>query len=417
MQASCDIAIVGGGMVGASLALLCAKTNPAWNIQLIEPHPFVENNNDYQPSFDARSTALAAGSMELLSHMDVWHELSSHVTLISKVHVSDKSYFPGQLMPEKEKPLGAVIENAWLGRVLLKKVLKAKNITQITEKVIQCKPARGKTELILNNTGKKITCALAIIADGAESPLRTGMGISVEEKAYRQGAIIANVSFSESHNATAYERFTASGPLALLPLGESKNANQSALIWTLPTKASEGVMSLSDTEFLKRLQAHFGYRLGTFTAVSKRYRYPLSMRVASEQVRTGVALMGNAVHFLHPVAGQGFNLALRDCAALALELKKASLTNTPLGKLCVLQNYVKAQEYDQNLTAKIGDNLINFFGSQAFPIVALRHLGLLSLELLPPLREAFSRQVMGLSGKNVSAELAFNNGSAKSVSA
>lgn len=416
MQVPCDIAIVGGGMAGASLALLCAKTNPAWNIQLIEPHPFVENNSDYQPSFDARSTALAAGSIELLSHMDVWHELSSHVTLISKVHVSDKNYFPGQLMSEKEKPLGAVVENAWLGRVLLKKVLKAKNITQITEKVIQCKPARGKTELILNNT-EKITCALAIIADGAESPLRAGMGISVEEKAYQQGAIIANISFSEPHNATAYERFTASGPLALLPLGESKNAKQSALIWTLPTKESEDVMSLNDTEFLKRLQAHFGYRLGKFSAVSKRYRYPLSMRVANEQVRTGVALMGNAVHFLHPVAGQGFNLALRDCAALTLELKKASFTNTPLGKLCVLQQYVKAQEHDQNLTAQIGDNLINFFGNQAFPIVALRHLGLLSLELLPPLRNAFSRQVMGLAGKNLSAELAFNNYNTKSASA
>ncbi len=407
MQERCDIAIVGGGMVGASLALLCAKANPHWKISIIEPQPFTQAGPHYQPSFDARSTAISAGSINLLADCDIWPALAEHVTYIQQVHVSDQGYLPGQLITAKEKPLGAVIENAWLGQVLMQACSSHQNIHQLTMRVQKCCPLPGRTQLqLVNEKEEKILeCTLAVIADGMDSPIRKSLGINVKQKDYAQGAIITNVEFSEPHRCVAYERFTSTGPIALLPLGEAEDARQSALIWTLPLNEAKAVAALDEKEFLLRLQKKFGHRVGRFTAVSKCYMYPLAMREAVEQVRTGIVLMGNAAHALHPVAGQGFNLSLRDSAALAVTLKQASASGCALGDLHVLEHYLQQQSNDQLATAQIGDKLVSIFGSQSLPLVALRHLGLLSLELLAPLRDVFSRQVTGLAGVDYGAQL------------
>jgi 2-octaprenylphenol hydroxylase len=404
-QKNYDIAIIGGGMVGASLALLLAAKNPEWQIALLEAQPFSENEpSTYQPSFDSRSTAISHGSVEILRELEVWKKLAEHATAIHQVHVSDAGHFMGGLIDAATYGLdavGYVIPNAWLGRVLLDQVHAQKNIECIApvkvERVIP-KKAGALLKIATQNDAIELSCGLAVIADGGDSPLRHSLGIDKHIKEYNQTAIIANVAYSEPHNGVAYERFTAQGPLALLPLGDSSSAQQSALVLTLPKDKADEVIALSDVDFLQHLQDRFGHRLGKFERVSKRVAYQLQLITAKEQVRSHIALVGNAAHFLHPVAGQGFNLSLRDCTCLVSALSQGIDAGKQLGELSMLQNYVEQQALDQTLTVEFSDRLVRLFSSENLPLIALRHLGFLGLDLLPSVKTQFATQTMGIAG-------------------
>lgn len=402
-----DIAIIGGGMVGTSLASLLAAGVPQLRIALIDSQPFARADEvPFQSSFDARSTALSLGSAEIFQQLGLWEALQQHITAITQVHVSDRGHFLGGVIDAAERNLdavGYVIENAWLGKVLLAKVQAQTNIqcfasTSVT-KVI---PQQNSAQLFLQDSNKQeflIDATLALVADGGDSTLRQQLGIASQVRDYRQTAIITNVEFSEAHKGVAYERFTDQGPIALLPLGESENAHQSALVWTLPSAEAETIQSCSDEEFLAQLQARFGYRVGKFTRVAKRFAYPLQLTLAEEQVRSNLVLVGNAAHFLHPVAGQGFNLALRDSASLVETLRHAVAEGRSPGELTVLQNYLAKQTLDQQITIEFSDKLVRLFSSSQLPLIALRHLGLLSLESLPLLKDQFVAQTMGKAGR------------------
>jgi 2-octaprenylphenol hydroxylase len=401
-----DIAIVGGGMVGTSLASVLAASQPQLRIALIEAQPFAQADEiHFQTSFDARSTALSFGTAAILRELGLWKLLQQHVTPISQVHVSDRGHFLGGVIDATENNLdavGYVVENAWLGKVLLGHVQ--------TQKNIQCFASSTVTELLpqqdcallsvtTDTQELLIKTTLAVIADGGDSPIRNALGIGTQVRAYGQTAIITNVEFSEPHKGVAYERFTADGPIALLPLGESAHAQQSALVWTLPAAQADEVFALSDTDFLKQLQARFGFRVGRFTRVAKRFAYPLQLVLAEEQIRSHLVLLGNAAHFLHPVAGQGFNLALRDCACLVETLRDAIAAKKSPGDLAVLQNYLAKQQLDQHITIEFSDKLVRMFSSDYLPLVAIRHLGLLSLESIPLIKNQFIAQTMGTAGR------------------
>ena len=397
-----DIAIIGGGMVGTSLASLLAKGLPSLRIALIESQPFADiSSAPHQTSFDARSTALSYGSVEIFRELGLWQQLASHVTPIHQVHVSDRGHFGGGVIRADEKNLdavGYVIENAWLGRVLLEHVQRKSNVHFFAPARVQgIIPLQDGALLALQaqNQNIEIKTALAVIADGGDSPLRRALGIGTDVRDYHQTALIANLEFSESHQAVAYERFTADGPMALLPLGESASANQAALVWTLPNGQAATIAALSDREFLAELQARFGFRLGRFTRVSKRYTYPLQLVIAREQIRSHLVLVGNAAHFLHPVAGQGFNLALRDCVCLVDVLRNS---REPLGTLATLARYSERQQLDQLLTIEFSDRLVRLFSNSDLPLMALRHMGFLSLEMMPLLKSQFIAQTMGTAG-------------------
>lgn len=400
-----DIAIIGGGMVGASLALLLAHQNPAWQIVLLESQPLSdESEAQYQSSFDSRSTAISHGSVEILRELGVWEKLSQHATAIQQVHVSDAGHFMGGLIDAATYGLdavGFVIPNAWLGRVLLTQVNEQKNIVCLAPAKVQGVISQQNGALLkidAANENIELQCKLAVIADGGDSPLRTALGIDKAVKEYNQTAIIANVAYSEPHKGVAYERFTAQGPLALLPLGDSPNAQQSALVLTLPRNRADEVIALSDADFLQHLQDRFGYRLGKFERVSKRVAYQLQLITANEQVRSHIVLVGNAAHFLHPVAGQGFNLSLRDCTCLVGSLMKGVGAGKQLGDLTALQHYVEQQVLDQIITIEFSDRLVRLFSSDTLPLIALRHLGFLGLDLLPSVKTQFAEQTMGTAG-------------------
>jgi 2-octaprenylphenol hydroxylase len=183
-----------------------------------------------------------------------------------------------------------------------------------------------------------------------------------------------------------------------LPLGESSRANESALVLTLPTAQADEISQSDDAEFLHYLQQQFGFRLGKFLRVGVRHQYPLALTTADEQIRSHLVLMGNAAHFLHPVAGQGFNLSLRDCVCLVSALSKGLTAGKPLGDLSILQTYLQKQAIDQTLTVEFSDKLVRIFSSTSLPLIALRHLGFLGLEIMPAIKTQFAAQTMGVAG-------------------
>ena len=287
--------------------------------------------------------------------MGVWPVLQEYLTSIKRVHVSDRGHFGGSMIDGHDHgvdAVGYVVENAWLGSVLLRQLRQSNVLCFAPANVTQIKPTVQGARLTVKsgNDTQQLCADLAVIADGVDSPLRDQLGIAVESTDYQQAAIIANVSFSKPHAGVAYERFTDEGPLAMLPLSDDNGLHRSALVWTHPIEKAENIMMLSDDEFMKLLQTRFGYRLGYIERVGKRECYPLQLVVAKEQVRSNIAVMGNAAHFLHPVAGQGFNLALRDCMALVETLVHAKIQGKSLGDLSVLNQYQNRQRQDQALT-------------------------------------------------------------------
>ena len=385
-----NLAIVGGGLVGASLALALQAGAKArgWKIVLIEPFA---PGDAYQPSYDARSSALSFGARRIYERLGVWQQISRRAEPILQILVSDRGRFGAARLSAIEEgvpALGYVVENAWLGQCLWQGLDKDVISWRCPAEVKRMQPLTDGYRLTLDDE-TELECDLAILADGGRSSLREQLGIGVRQRPYNQSALIANITPSEAHCGQAFERFTDEGPMALLPLPE----NRCALVWTRAGMDAQRLADLDDRSFLSELQGVFGYRLGTLRQVGARHLYPLTLVEAEEQVRPHLAVLGNAAHSLHPIAGQGFNLSLRDADALA-EALLASKSQP--GDFATLQAYRERQRLDQQLTVGFSDQVTRLFGS-ANPLVGVgRNLGLLGLDLLPPAKRWFARQAMGL---------------------
>lgn len=399
---SYDIAIVGGGMVGAALALICHHQNPDWQIVMVEafPLPAKDESFQFQPSYDDRSTALSAGSADILDKAGIWQSLLAQSTSIRQIHVSDKGHFGGTLINSEDydlEALGRVVPNAWIGTSLLANIRSIDAITLWdSTKVSQVRPVTGGARFLVNHNEdeKSVFARVTVIADGAGSKQGTALGIDSTVQDYNQYVTVANVTLDRCHDGIAYERFTDQGPMAFLPLGGESGQTMS-LVWTHPAAEHEQLCQLSDDKFISRLQSRFGRRAGRVTQVGKRDYYPLKLMVANEQVRSSVVLMGNAAHFLHPVAGQGFNLALRDCQCLAETLAEAERNGEAIGSIQVLERYLAQQWSDQKTTIRFSDSLVKLFSSNQLSLAALRGLGFFGLEMLPPTKSLLARQSMG----------------------
>ncbi|WP_296260899.1 MULTISPECIES: 2-octaprenyl-6-methoxyphenyl hydroxylase [unclassified Pseudomonas] len=385
-----NLAIVGGGLVGASLALALQAGAKArgWKIVLIEPFA---PGDTWQPSYDARSSALSFGARQIYERLGLWEQISRRAEPIQEIHVSDKGRFGAVRLSATQEgvpALGYVAENAWLGQCLWQGLDKDVINWRVPAQVKQMQALPDGYRLTLNDE-TQLDCDLAVLADGGRSSLREQLGIGVRTTPYDQSALIANITPSDAHGGQAFERFTEHGPMALLPLPE----NRCALVWTRKADEVNRLQALDERSFLNELQGVFGYRLGTLKQVGARHVYPLSLIQAEEQVRSHLVVLGNAAHSLHPIAGQGFNLSLRDAVALA----EALLASEALaGDLATLQVYRDRQYLDQKLTVGFSDQVTRLFGSQQPVIAAGRNLGLLGLDLLPTAKSWFARQAMGL---------------------
>ncbi len=393
-----NIAIIGGGLVGASLALALQQgaRERGWRIALIEPFA---PGSEFQPSYDARASALAYGSQQIYQRLGIWPQVARRAQVIEHIHISEQGRFAAAELHASEQQvsaLGQVVENAWLGHCLWNALDHDLIERHCPAQVTTLQAQAGGYQLQLDS-GKLLNCELAILADGGRSGLRQQLGIHCNTRSYGQTAIITTVSTSQPHHSWAFERFTPDGPIALLPMTD----NRFVLIWTRLPNEAERLAALPEQNFLDELQGCFGYRMGRFVQVGQRHLYALSLVQSSEQVRRNLVVLGNAAHSLHPVAGQGYNLSLRDAMALADTLLASQ---KPLGDLATLQAYIAGQQQDQSLTIGFSDQVTRLFSNRTAGLSQARRLGLLGLELCPPAKNLFARQAMGLGSRAVKPE-------------
>lgn len=386
------IVIVGGGMAGAALALLLRHRGEP-DVTLVEAMAMPDPEEPLSPSFDARRTALAAGTLDELDSLGVLRELLTEAADILTVHVS-RAGRPGvtRLRAEEEgvPRLGAVMENRWLGRVLLRALKRDPNIRVIApDRVASLRREQAGYVAVLES-GTELPSSLLVVADGAQSRTRDMLGIAAHHEDTGEDALIANVLTEHPHQGQAFERFTDEGPLALLPLTRGRMA----VVWTGPRAYIDRLEQAPDDMLLGHLAEHFGSRMGGFHRLGERSRYPLKLTRAAAQAIPGAVVVGNAAHTLSPVAAQGFNLTLRDLVALADRVAGA---DDP-GALSRLRSWEQAREPEQVAVAAFSRHVGGLFRMRRGPLPHGRQMALMALDLLPGPKHWFARRAMGLSG-------------------
>ena len=397
-----EVIIVGGGMVGLSLALMLAKTGIAVKLLEAIQYPDYDDINlaPYHSSFDARNTALSRRSVQIYQKLGLWQALQQHATPILQVHITEQGSFgKARLVAEQEKveSFGQVIENAWLGRVLLTQVKKEPLIelidgVQVTSLIQDTDFAYIEAQR--GETGLKLQSKLVIAADSRDSFCRKALGVGASVYDYDQVAIVTTVQTSKPHQHVGFERFSPLGPLALLPLpGEYRRS----VVWPVP-KGTEGewLGDENDQHFLHALQQTYGDRAGKFQKTGKRFSFPLSQVLAEKQAVGRVVLMGNAAHTIHPVAGQGFNLCMRDAYVLTRYLAEQLEQGADLGDAQMLQEYEKSRLKDQQRVIKFCDSVVRGFSNQNPILKFVRNTGLMCFENIPGIKPLVANYAMGL---------------------
>ena len=421
-----DIAIIGGGLTGLCLALFLAQQQSSWNILLLprgvsEPKPISKAGPKAIPNSTVgsdfglghRQIALAESSRRLFRDIGLWSDIEKHAAAISEIHISDRGQ-PGhsQLIAEEQglDAYGYVIDAAKLSSLLSTTLEHCTNVHQIIDPVqggltpLESNPITlhpKKDCMVLRVGDSSIRTELTILANG-EAPFEAqSLGIQFKRKDYGRLALTAEVTLDCAHVGIAYERFTREGPIALLPMPDRDGLSRAGLVWTLSTEQAEQLFMAEDSLFIDQLQQSFGGRAGAIVSLAHRALVPLSRTIAAEQVRSHLVLMGTAAHSLHPVAGQGFNLTLRDIAGLGEVLTKAKASGANLGDLATLQCYENSRAADQKQVVGFSDALPGLFASENPLLSVGRNLGLLGLELVPGLKNAVARFGAGLATREV----------------
>ncbi len=395
-----DVAIGGGGLVGAALALALSELD--LRVALIEASSFDSRD---QPSFDERTTALSNGSRRAFEALGVWPLIEREATPIRRIHVSDQGRFGFARLDARElglKALGYVITNRTMGAGLWRRLADTMVRTIAPAQIVGLELRDGLQRLRYRHVGQEDTAEvgakLVVAADGARSMLRESAGVTSESWDYEQVALTTNVFTQRFHDHVAYERFTSAGPLALLPMSDGRLG----LIWTFAKNEIGAIAECSDQAFLARLQDAFGFRLGRFTRVGARQCYPLALTRSEDHVAERLAIVGNAAQALHPIAGQGFNLGLRDAASLAEVLADAQQETGSAfdsGDGLWLQRYRDWREADRSNIVRFTDGLVRVFTQPFAPVKMLRNVGMLAFDLMPMAKDALSQLSSGAAGR------------------
>jgi 2-octaprenyl-6-methoxyphenol hydroxylase len=387
-----DIIIAGGGMIGSSLALALAPLG--LRVAIVEP---ILRTSAAQPSFDDRSTALSRSTQRMYEAMGLWDDILEAATPVTRIHISDQGRFGFSHIDaaeQKVEALGYVVINRVLGSVLQSALCEVPNLdilcpAEITAAQLTADAALATVQHADGNS-EELTCRLLVAADGARSSVRDMIGISANHVAYEQRAIVGNLLPEKSLHNCAYERFTKNGPLAMLPIADGR----AGFVWTVADRDAERILALDDDSFIAELQDAFGYRLGALSRLGTRASYPLHLSKAIRLAATRAVLIGNAAHGLHPVAAQGFNLGLRDVAALCDCIADFDLDDPEL-----LQRYAAWRKDDQSKLVGFTDGLVRLFSSNKRAARTLRSIGMLGFDMLPGVRSLFAKHTMGLAGR------------------
>ncbi|OZB03841.1 MAG: 2-octaprenyl-6-methoxyphenyl hydroxylase [Idiomarina sp. 34-48-12] len=380
------VVIAGGGLVGALTALLLARGRQDWRIAVLEPQ-------EQGPAQDKRTIALAAATVALLEQIGVWQQVAEKASPIEHIHVSDRGHLGMTRLHAAQHgvaAMGQVIAAAALNRALYEACLQETNIEWLGGawfERAEREPDAITVHYKQQDSEAQLTAQLLIGADGQRSQVRSDAAIGMHHTDYQQVGIIATLTLSQDLDGWAYERFTDTGPVALLPLPDQ----QASLVWSLSPEQAEQTMQLSDADFLAACQCAFGYRAGRFTAVRDRVQYPLQLHLAESNICHRSVIIGNASHTLHPIAGQGFNLGVRD----AIELSALLIAANDPGSYRLLSEYNQQRQTDYQRIIRLTDSLVRGFSNQHVPLVIGRNLALFGLDNLPPIRHLFARQTMG----------------------
>jgi 2-octaprenyl-6-methoxyphenol hydroxylase len=392
-----DLAIAGGGLVGASLALALAPLG--LRVALVEA---TTPGDGAHPSFDERTTALANGSVRVFRSLGVWQHMEREATPIRRIHVSDQGRFGAARIDASEQgleSLGYVVPNRAIGVGLHAGLRNCPELEVFAPaRVLGSELIDGARRLRfeLDGVERQIEARLVVAADGARSLVREQAGIGAVHWEYGQTAITATLVTQRFHDHVAYERFTAEGPIAVLPLADGR----CGLVWTRHPEGAERLLALPDADFLAELQTAFGFRLGRLVGVGQRQSYELGLWRADRHVGERLAVVGNAAQALHPIAGQGFNLGLRDAASLAEVLADARAEReTDVGAAGPLKTYADWRDQDQRRIVAFTDGLVRLFATPLGVLRTLRSAGLLAFDAFPPAKSAMARLSVGASGR------------------
>ncbi|MGD8339958.1 MAG: 2-octaprenyl-6-methoxyphenyl hydroxylase [Gammaproteobacteria bacterium] len=390
----CDVLIVGGGLVGSLLAN--ALSSLSLDVVLVEARSV---HSLSQPSFDGRATALANGSQRVLEQLGLWEAIRPEAQPIRDIHIGERGRFGAARISAEEEgveALGFTVENRVLGAALWDPLMQDAGFRCLSSaEVVDLTQTAAATEARVESADGDLVvrARLTVAADGARSGLRRALGIEARVDDYDQQAIIVNCTTQEPHRCRAFERFTPDGPLALLPL----TADRVAVVWTLRSNRAERALGLAEDDFRSALQDAFGFRLGRFERIGRRDSHALHRVRSTAVVRDRTVLIGNAANALHPVAGQGFNLAVRDAAALAEVI--ASAPRDDVGSPELLERYLSWRTDDQRKLTGFTHALVRGFGAEGVGLDTLRGLGLMAFDLLPGGKSLLARHTMGLAGR------------------
>lgn len=381
-----DIAIVGGGLVGTPLAIMLARQG--WSVALLEQQSSAE-----AVAGSRGFTALSDAAVINLNAWQLWEQASLDACAIRAVHVSHKGYFGSTRINCEQHAvdaLGYVVDNATFLNTMLEP-LQTSSVMRLTGAAVTrvtYQRMNANVQYISDAQEHSLQCKLVIAVDGVSSSLRDAAGIATKHTDYDQVGVLGTVQLEQDHQHVAYERFTPSGPLALLPRPD----NTASFVYCIDPSMQDNIEAMDDTDFMHVLQSAFGHRLGRFHGVSNRVFVPLVRIEAASQVEQRLLLMGNAMRLLHPVAGQGYNLAIRDVEQL---LQTLSDTNQDPGEATLLQSFAQSRESDHRQVVRMTDLLARTFRGHASMPAHVRALGLLGLDRLPLLRDRFTEHSMG----------------------
>ena len=403
-----DLVIAGGGMTGAMLALQISRQLPSLRIAIVEQQAgpqsgdsqsaaaqSVKGTAQHTSSFDSRSIALSAGSVALLAQWGIWPELKPHACAIEHIQVSDRGHFGKTRLAAREfgrSALGYVIEIEWIGRLLYQQLQQVppSQLCWFRPDQITAIRAERNVRFLQLQSGAELSCRLLVLCEGGDSPSRALAGVDCVQHDYQQSALIANIAVATPHQGKAFERFTVDGPLALLPLTQQRYS----LVWTCQPQQAAALKALPETEFISALQQAFGYSAGVFSGVGNRVVYPLSLKTAATAADHRLVLCGNSLHNLHPIAGQGFNLALRDLDAL---LQLLAIDVQDAGAYQLTRQYQILRSADMAQVVGFTDSLVRLFSNDSKLLALGRSVGLSVLNQCPALKQPFAALTMGLS--------------------
>jgi 2-octaprenyl-6-methoxyphenol hydroxylase len=433
-ETEAELIVVGGGLVGLTLAIACADGGIRTIVVEAESAEALTST-----AYDGRSAAIAYGSQQVLQAIGAWDAIASHAQPILDIRVTDGGWHVGgqsrgyvhyshlDLLDRKSAvpipdpdfeaiiscepdaqpasaPFGYIVENRVTRIALLARAKECANLTHLAPHVVTALDLSSDAARVTLDDGRILTAHLVVAADGKQSALRRMAGIASRQFGYRQTAIVCTVMHDKPHCGVAHEHFLPAGPFAMLPMTDEAlpggtARHRSSIVWSEDPRLVPMLLKLDDEPFGKEIERRFGMSLGRVRPLGPRFSYPLTMTLADSYVRDRFALTGDAAHGIHPIAGQGFNLGVRDVAALAEVLVEAGRAGLDLGSMEVLERYARWRRFDNLMLSTFMDGLTRLFSNDLAPVRLVRDLGFAIFNRTMPLKRLAMRHAMGVVGK------------------